>query len=180
MRRKDREITDRQTLTEILDLCRTASVAMVDGELPYVVPLSYGYELKDDILTLYFHCAKEGRKLDVLRRSNKVCFTIFDEGEPLTAENPCNAGYYYSSIIGNGTAELIEDVEEKKYGLKKMFMHQSGKDVDFTEKQANTVCVFRIVSKDFTGKRKARRTAAGKPVFPPEGGDMGRKENPFV
>ena len=156
MRRQDREITDSQTLTEILNLCKTASVAMVDEGIPYVVPLSYGYDLKDSILTLYFHCAQKGRKLDVLKRNNKVCFMIFDEGELLSDENPCNSGYYYSSIIGNGTAELIEDFEGKKYALKKMFAHQSGESVDFTEKQTDTVCVFKIISKDFTGKRKAR------------------------
>lgn len=64
-------------------MCRTASVAMIDRNVPYVVPLSYGYELKEDSLVLYFHCAKEGRKLNILRCNDKVCFTIFNEGEPL-------------------------------------------------------------------------------------------------
>lgn len=68
-------------------MCRTASVAMIDRNVPYVVPLSYGYELKEDSLVLYFHCAKEGRKLNILRCNDKVCFTIFNEGEPLYEEN---------------------------------------------------------------------------------------------
>lgn len=156
MRRKDREITDVKEIISILDACKTASVAMVDRDTPYVVPLSYGYEMKEDSLVLYFHCAKEGRKIEVLKRNNNVCFTIFTEGEPLHADNPCNSGYYYSSIIGNGKAELIEDSAEKRYALGKMFEQQSGRKVEFTEAQADTVGVFKIVSKEYTGKKKMK------------------------
>ena len=67
MRRKDREINDVKEIINILDMCKTASVAMLDGDVPYVVPLSYGYEIRDNILVLYFHCAKEGRKIDILK-----------------------------------------------------------------------------------------------------------------
>ncbi|MBQ7782004.1 MAG: pyridoxamine 5'-phosphate oxidase family protein [Lachnospiraceae bacterium] len=156
MRRKDREITDMQEIAKILDACKTASIAMIDEGTPYVVPLSYGYELSDNQLVLYFHSAKEGRKIGVLKNNNQVCFTVFDEGEPLHAEIPCNSGYYYSSIIGNGTVEFIEQAEEKTYALGKMFAHQSGRKVVFTEEQAATVCVFKVISTDFTGKRKPK------------------------
>lgn len=156
MRRKDREVTDVNKIKEILDSCKTASVAMIDKEIPYIVPLSYGYELKEDSLELYFHCAKEGRKLDVLKCNNKVCFTIFCEGEPLCVETPCNSGYYYSSIIGNGIVKFIEESVEKRYALQKMFEHQSGRNIEFTEQQAESVCVFKIISKDYTGKEKSK------------------------
>ena len=137
MRRKDREVSDIKAITDILELCRTASIAMADEQTPYVVPLSYGYELKGDALILYFHCAKEGRKTDILRRNNRVCFTVFCEGEPVQTEIPCNCGYYFSSIIGNGTAQFIEDPDEKRYALGKMFEHQTGKKAEFTRAQAN-------------------------------------------
>lgn len=154
MRRKDREVSDVRAITEILDQCKTASIAMIEDGTPYVVPLSYGYEMKEGTLTLYFHCAKEGRKTDILNCNNRVCFTVFCEGEPVQTDIPCNCGYYYSSIIGNGTAQFIEDPDEKRYALGKMFEHQAGKKVDFTREQADSVCVFKIVSRDFSGKRK--------------------------
>jgi len=152
MRRKDREVNDIKVITGILDMCKTASVAMVDHDVPYVIPLSYGYEIKDGVLILYFHCAKEGRKMDILKRDNRVCFTVFNEGEPLYAETPCNFGYHYSSIIGNGVVEFIENSADKRDALSKMFAHQSGKDAEFTEAQADSVCVFKITAKDYTGK----------------------------
>ncbi len=155
MRRKDREITAVSEITEILDTCKTACIAMIDHNVPYIVPLSYGYELKENRLTLFFHCAKEGRKLDILRRDHNVCFTIFNEGELLRAEIPCNSGYSFSSIIGNGTVEWIEDSGEKREALKKIVAHQTGRDAEFTDGQSDLVCVFQIISTDYTAKRKA-------------------------
>lgn len=156
MRRKDREVAERSEIARILDMCKTACVAMAGEEGPYVVPLSYGYDWKGDCLELYFHCAKEGKKLEILRFNNQVCFTVFREGELLYSEKPCNSGYYFSSVTGNGTVEFIEDIGEKALALQKMFVLQTGRTAEFTETQINSVCVFKIVSKDYTGKRKAK------------------------
>ena len=157
MRRNDREVTDISGIEEILQKCKTCHVAMVDGETPYVVPLSYGYKiLNGNILELYFHNALEGRKIDILKRNNKVCFEMSIEGEPIHSETPCNSGYYFASVIGFGEAVFIEDTGEKCEALSIMFRHQAGKDVTFTAEQSESVCVFKIVSSNFTGKRKPR------------------------
>ena len=157
MRRKDREITDIDGIEEIFLQCKTCHVAMIDGDTPYIVPLSFGYKfLVDGVLELYFHSALEGRKLDVLNRNNKVCFEISSEGEPIHSVAPCNSGYYYASVIGFGEAVFIDDDKEKCEALSIMFKHQSGKDVAITAEQGESVCVFKIVSTDFTGKKKPR------------------------
>ena len=156
MRRKDRKIKDIKEIVNILDKCKTAHLAMVDEGRPYVVPLSYGYVLDEGVLTLYFHSAKEGRKLDILRRNPDVCFEISCEGEALHAEVPCNSGYYYSSIIGDGQAVFVEDVAEKCKGLAVLFKQQTGRDVEFTQEQADMVCVFKVVSGEFSGKQKGK------------------------
>jgi len=157
MRRKDREVTDIKAIEEILLQCKTCHVAMVDDGLPYVVPMSYGYKFVcDGVLELYLHSASEGRKLDILRRNNNVCFEVSCEGEPVNAETPCNSGYYFSSIIGFGEAVFIKDTDEKCEALSIMFKHQADRDVKFTGDQAERLCVFKIVSADFIGKKKPR------------------------
>lgn len=156
MRRKDREVTQKEELIEILDSCKTACIAMIDGDIPYNVPLNYGYEFKGDDLILFFHCAKEGRKIDIIKNNNRVCFALFSEGEPIHAETPCSSGYYYSSIIGNGTAQFIEDMDEKKHALKMLVKQQMQVETEFTDAQADTVCVFKVISKDYSGKRKPK------------------------
>jgi nitroimidazol reductase NimA-like FMN-containing flavoprotein (pyridoxamine 5'-phosphate oxidase superfamily) len=154
VRRNDREVTDIEQIRSIIEKCRVCHVAMVDKGMPYVVPLSFAYVLDGDTLTLYFHCAKKGRKIDILRESNSVCFEMACEGKLGVIKNPCNSGYYFESVLGIGHAEFIEDIAEKCDALALIVKHQSQQDFVFTENQANSVCVFKIVSTDFTGKKK--------------------------
>jgi nitroimidazol reductase NimA-like FMN-containing flavoprotein (pyridoxamine 5'-phosphate oxidase superfamily) len=157
MRRKDREVTGKAGIEEIMMQCKTCHVAMIDGDMPYVVPLSFGYAfVNDTTLELYFHSAKEGKKLDILKKNNKVCFEMSCEGEPVHSETPCNSGYYFASVIGYGEVIFIDDAVEKGAALSVMFKHQTGKDVAFNSQQAESVCVFEIISTDFTGKKKPR------------------------
>lgn len=89
MRRKDREITDEEAIEEIVKSCKICHVSMADGGEPYVVPLSFGYERQGRKLTLYFHSAREGRKLDILHKNHRVCFEMALEGKPVHAKTPC-------------------------------------------------------------------------------------------
>lgn len=155
MRRKDREVTDIREIEQIIRGSKVCHVAMADDGKPYLVPMNFGYELKNGILTLYFHCAKEGRKLDILKKNNNVCFEMCIEGEPVYAkETPCKSGYYYQSVIGNGKMELVSDVQEKCKGLSLLMKQVADVEVVFQEAQADTVFVLKITSEDFTGKKK--------------------------
>ena len=157
MRRKDREVGDISKIREILDGCKTCHLAMADKGQPYVIPLNYGYTLCGKELTLFFHSAKEGRKLRILHENAAVCFEMCSEGEPVfAAKTPCDSGYYYSSVHGFGHAEFIEDIEEKCSALSLLMQHQAGLTVDFTPAQAESVCIFKVVSTDYTGKVKAQ------------------------
>ena len=156
MRRNDREVTDINEIEQILLKCKTCHVAMIDEGVAYVVPLSYGYRLTGgNLLELYFHSALEGRKIRALRRGGAVCFEISYEGEPVHAEKPCNSGYYYASLIGFGEVVFIEGNDEKHDALSVLVKHQTGIDAVFTSEQTKSVCVFKIVSNDYTGKKKS-------------------------
>lgn len=154
MRRKDREVKDINEIKSIIDKCRVCHLAMVDNGAPYVVPLSFGYSLDDGTLTLYFHSAGEGRKIDVLKKNAAVCFEMACEGRIGLFEDPCNSGYYFQSVIGFGRAEFIEDAAEKRGALALLMKRQTGGDYVFTDKQADTVCVFKVISSEFAGKKK--------------------------
>ena len=157
MRRNDREVTDIGLIRQILEDCKTCHLAMVDNGRPYVVPLSYAYELAEETLNIFFHSAKEGRKIDILRENNNICFEMSSEGEAVfAAEAPCNSGYYYSSVLGFGNVYFIDNVAEKCSALSLLMKHQANVEVDFTPAQAENVCVFKAVSTNFTGKTKPR------------------------
>ncbi len=155
MRRKDREITDTKTIEEIIRKCKVCHVAMVDEGIPYVVPLNFGCHFAGDgSLELYFHSAKEGKKLDILRKNHSVCFEISCEGETVVSEPVCRSGCSYASVIGYGEVIFLEENADKCNALTILFAHQTGKKVSFEKKQAESVCVFKIVSRNYTGKRR--------------------------
>ena len=152
--RREREVTDPGRICEILDKSRVVHIGMVDGDEPYVVPMNYGYTMEDGKLTLYVHGAKWGRKLDVMRANPKVFCTLECDVVPFDGDIACRYGISYSSIMGRGTAEIIEDVEVKKAALTHLMKTQTGKDFTFDEKMVSMVNVIKITAKSFTAKKR--------------------------
>ena len=155
MRRKDREITDRQEILSILHRCTVGHMAMVDEEgWPYLLPMNYCCEEKDGIVRVYLHCAKQGRKLDVMRANPKVFFSIDCDRMPFEGRVPCQYGLVYSSIMGRGTATIVEDVEEKKQAMTLLMKTQTGKDFTFEDRLVSIVAVIRIDVAEYTAKHR--------------------------
>ncbi len=155
MRRKDREITSLEKIEEIIRSCKICHIAMSRGGEPYLVPMSYGYEMAGGRLTLCLHSAREGKKLDILRQNSRVCFEISREEGLVYSNSPCGCGTLYSSVIGDGEVVFINDGDEKCEALSRLYKHQTGDEVKFTHRQADAVCVFKIISEQFTGKRRS-------------------------
>lgn len=152
MRRKDREVTDINELMKIIDQCKVCRIAMEDKDGLYIVPMNYGYSYKDNQLVLFFHSAKEGRKITALKDNSDVCIEMDCEHRLITGDEACQYSYSFKSIIGNGEAVFIDDVEEKKTALSILMKHQSGKDFSFDDRMVKGVAVFKIVVHSFTGK----------------------------
>lgn len=154
MRRKDREITELQEILSIINSCKVIRLAMLDESgLPYIVPLNFGYCLENGTFTFYCHSAPQGRKLDLLRRDGRVAFEMDCRGELQTADHACGFGYYYASVIGSGTAELIEG-EEKLAALSSLMRHIAGREDTFTEEQARGVAVLAVRVHSLSAKSK--------------------------
>lgn len=153
MRRKDREITATEDLEKIVQSCRVCRLGLWDGREPYVLPLNFGYERSDKAWVFYFHSAKEGRKLSVIRACPTVALEM-DGGHALReADVPCGYGYAYFSAMGVGTAELVEDVNEKQRALSLILLHQTGKAFTITPAMTEAVAVIKVTAEKLTGKR---------------------------
>lgn len=152
MRRKDREVTSITEKIEIINNCKVIRLAMKDKKGLYIVPLNFGYSYIDDKLTLYFHCAKEGRKLNAIKENSEVAFEMDCEHRLIESDIACSYGFSFKSIIGNGYASTVENIEEKKNALALLMKHQTGKDFIFDDKQANAVTVFKVDVNDFSAK----------------------------
>ncbi|MBU1568474.1 MAG: pyridoxamine 5'-phosphate oxidase family protein [Proteobacteria bacterium] len=119
MRRKFNEITDKKDIEAILLGARIGRLATLgqDG-YPYITPVNFVFFRG----AIYFHCARQGEKLDNLRRDPKVCFAVdrplayldtgYDKNMPV-----CDVGQFYQSVVIRGRAEIIFDVAEKVEAL---------------------------------------------------------------
>ena len=76
MRRKEREVTDLTRIREILEECEVCHLGLVEDGKAYVVPLNFGYTLEDGKLSLYFHSAASGRKVEILRKNPMAAFRL--------------------------------------------------------------------------------------------------------
>ena len=113
MRKKERQIKDQKVIADILKKATVGRLAMVDGDMPYVVPLNFGYKEN----TVYFHSALEGRKIDIIKKNPQVCFEVDEMIKLKKASLACDWGAQYRSIIAEGKAEILESVEKKKENI---------------------------------------------------------------
>jgi hypothetical protein len=122
MRRHDREITQKEELIWILAHSEVCRLAMNTGGAPYIVPLNFGYEWTDR-LRLYFHCAREGRKLDLFRIDPRAGFEADARHELVTRKVACDWGMKFSSVIGTGILKEITDTAGKRHALNMLMEH---------------------------------------------------------
>ncbi len=150
MRRKDREMQDRQEILDVLNRCQTIRLGLFNGDYPYVVPVSFGLDAGKDEIAIYFHCTQKGLKVDCIEHSHKVCveadifYRIESTKMGITAR--------YESVIGFGTVSRVEG-EEKVYGLQKLLEHYGRPDYPLTRcRGLRLAAVYKIVLQSITGK----------------------------
>lgn len=152
--RRERLVTDRDKILEILDKAKVMHLGMVDGDEPYIVPMNYGYTFENDKLTIWLHGALRGRKYDLIRKNPKVCFEMESDLVPFEGDVACRYGISYSSLMGRGIAHIIEDVSEKQKALSILMKTQTDKHFEFNEKLASVVGIIRIDVIDYTAKHR--------------------------
>ena len=151
MRRKDREIAEKNDIYDVLKRCKTLRIAIQDEEYPYIVPVSFGMENIDEKPVIYFHSATEGKKIELLKKNPRICI----EGDIFhsTRETPHGFTIYYESVIGFGKCFFVKDKEEVEHGLELIMEHYGYAERTEHCKATDHVAVFKIVLDEITGKR---------------------------
>ena len=154
MTKRERQVTDPEQIRHILDTARVLHLGLAVNNEPYVVPLNYGYIMENGKLVLYLHSAQRGKKLDMLRANPNVFFEMDCDRVPFESKLPCQYGMVYSSIMGRGTATLVEDPEAKMQAMTILMKTQTGKDFTFNERLVSIVTVIRIDAPEYTAKHR--------------------------
>ena len=151
MRRTDKEIFDRTAINNILDEALVLHLALVDGYWPYLVPVNFGY--RED--AIYIHCAREGKKLDLIRKNNRISFQAETGVEIVHKSIPSKCGTQYRSVAGRGRISVVESDDEKRLGLTLLMRHydrEAGDELDFGP-CLDEVCILKIEIDSITGKQ---------------------------
>jgi nitroimidazol reductase NimA-like FMN-containing flavoprotein (pyridoxamine 5'-phosphate oxidase superfamily) len=149
MRRKEKEITDRIQIDTIINRAFVCRLALSDGKRPYVVPLSFGY----DGSCLYFHCAEQGKKIDIMKMNPLVCFEIDIDCEPISSTSSCAWSMKYSSVIGYGNATFVDDIVLKREALEIILSHYSDTRVEIPLEAIRNTVIIKVKIESMTGKR---------------------------
>lgn len=156
MRRKDREITEISEIMEIMKKCDSCSVAFHDEEFPYIIPMNFGFEQKDGVISLYFHSAETGKKLDLIRRNGNVAFEMSCSHRLVTGESACSYTMEYESVCGNGHMEILDHDHKIKALSLLMSQYADAQSFNFEESALKKVIVMQLSTNELYGKRLKR------------------------
>ena len=156
MRRKDREVTDQEEIQQIFDECKVCRIGIMDEDGPYIVPMNYGYAKEEGKVILYFHGAREGKKIDLIKKNPKVGIELDYKHELVEGRLACQYSYHFASVIGKGTASIIDNPKEKLKALNIIMRHQTGKNFDEFQKNPKlekAVAIIRVELNEYHCKK---------------------------
>ena len=160
MFRKMRRFRQQISTEECAEILNRASSGVLglygDDGYPYTVPLSFVYEngTEGSLGTISFHCAREGHKIDAIRRNEKVSFTVIDRDEVMPKERTTK----FCSVIAFGRARILEDKEEMRRAANALGAKYSGGFEELYMKEtedtirAGQLCCIEVTIDHMTGK----------------------------
>ena len=152
MRRREKEIESEEEMVEILRGTKYVTIAMCSKGQPYLATLSHGYDA--EMHCIYFHCAKEGKKLEILKANNIVWGqALRDKGYVVGS---CD--HLFETVQFQGSFKMIEDLAEKEHALRVMIHSlepdpQKVIDEQINKKSLSRVGIGRIDISSMSGKR---------------------------
>lgn len=152
MRRKDREVKDFEVIREIIDECDTIRLGFQDGEYPYIVPLSFGYELEGKQIYFYVHGALAGKKADLMRQNKKCSFEMDCAHVLELIPKAKDVTMRYKSFMGKADIELLEG-EERQHGIDIMMdRYEETRDFDYNRNVVAHTLLAKLTVTEYSGK----------------------------
>ncbi len=152
MRREERKIKDLSEIIEVIEKCDVCRLALNDGGYPYIVPLNFGVKAEGEKITLYFHGAGEGKKLELIKQDNRAGFEMDCSHKLVAGDGGCNCTMKYESVIGRGRIEMVSG--DEKYEALGALMRQYHEDgFSFPEEAVHATTVMKLTVEEISGKR---------------------------
>ena len=111
LHRTEKAMNDQEEVEKILISARIMTVACCLENEPYLFTVDFAWD--SQARELWFHCATEGRKMNILQGNPRVCITVVEDRGYLDGE--CD--HAYRSLILEGKAQVATDLSEKRHAL---------------------------------------------------------------
>lgn len=157
MRRKDREVTEKNELIEIMKKCDVCRLVLNNGDYPYIVPLNFGMEDTGKEIRLYFHSAMEGYKLDLIRKDGRASFEMDCGHELEYFEDQGYCTMAYESIVGRGEVRILNESEKERALTKIMEQYHPEGSAYYNPAATERTTVYCLTVREMTGKRKLKK-----------------------
>jgi len=139
-----REISSRERIDRFIEGCSVVRLGMISCGEPYVIPLNFVYNMG----TLCFHCSRDGRKIEALRKNPRVCLE-FDE---MHGVNNLSADTLYTSAIAWGSAVEEKNLEKAVKTLELISRKYLDRIPEITREMAMKTCIVSVFIETVTGK----------------------------
>lgn len=139
-----------ERIGNIIKKCDVCFIGVVDGDMPYVLPMNFGY--KNNII--YLHSAPEGRIVDILNKNNNICVTFSTDHE-LAFQHPevaCSYRMKSKSVVAWGEVKFQEDFDKKVDALNIIMEQYSDKKFEYSDPAIKNVKVWEVAVDKVTCK----------------------------
>ena len=150
------KIENREEIEQIIKACKTCFVAMSENDYPYVLPMNFAFDGDSIIL----HSAQSGRMWETLKKNPKVCinWTLGEELAWQDAQVGCSYRVKSKSVLVEGTAEIIDDYDEKYDCLLKIMAQYCNRDFKFNKPSVINVGILKVKIEKISAKEFGAKT----------------------
>lgn len=153
MRRKDREVTDINTIVGIIDECNIIRIGIADGDFPYIVPVNFAYTVENEQICFYIHGAMAGKKYEMLNASPYCSFEMDIPLEMDCIEEAKDVTMRYKSVMGKCQVEFLED-DEKQSAIDNIIMarYEETKNFEYNKATVKRTAVAKLTVMELSAK----------------------------
>ncbi len=156
------EIKDKKKILEVLNNASFGTLSLCFNNKPYSIPLNF-VEFENEI---YFHGAKKGKKMDIIKENPYASFCVVEDYSLLPSYfssdkgNACPATHLFKSVIINGQIKVLEDYNQKANALEMLMqkLQKEGKYIPLNDemykKAINATCVYKLIPANISAKFK--------------------------
>ena len=144
-------ITDKTEIESIINQCDICFIGITEADgTPYVIPMNFGYSNGEIIL----HSASEGKHLNLLAISNRICVT-FCSDRKLLYQHPdvaCSYSMLSKSVVCKGSVSFIEDLDEKEKTMNILMKNYTDRAFKYSKPALTYVKIWRVKVDEITAK----------------------------